>query len=630
MGYHVKIEELLEVQNQMISQLSEWGTQLESVYQALETIVVTPCIQGETGKSIQNYIQEVHIPVIRSLQQLLTEFQVRLSVYAEGYYGIDSSYEAEIPQEILEEQQQALEKGREDFENLREEINSAISNVSDIVSVVQPSGLSLVLSYQLMESRVKTLNSDIGDYEETHQNDTQNMDSMIESIRSILIAKTGSPAVSVTNYQAGSIAMLPAYQRLQMGYEASGDFVDQNIDQYEAAMKKFEDKMNDKLADDRKAEGLKQLLAGIVSATVGTALILATAGTAAPIVFFSATVVGGTSTLYGLSNATEGMNNISLGFSGDGFTMAENPIRDTLFAGNPELYYNIGNASTMISAMALPMSGILKGATGVAKFKTIAVDGGRILIGNIAEDKAYDAIYRSTDSRILAMLGSNVVEGVLSGNPVNSSVSEIGDVARKADIEELGNKVNEHLAIKKVDVDDLIDLRRKGFEGVSKADVRLIDKINDSKILSRIDEIRNKLPSKLKKKFNFAYAQTDIDVLDKNEFFSHSKIQSLDDISDEVATRLNGISFKPENQQFKTLNVNKDNVVDGINSWNRNVDTEFKIIEDISGKLGDNVNAKGNITLYTDLYPCPSCQYVIEQFMKKYPNIIVDIIYKLD
>ena len=492
MGYHVKIEELLEVQNQMISQLSEWGTQLESVYQALETIVVTPCIQGETGRSIQNYIQEVHIPVIRSLQQLLTEFQVRLSVYAEGYYGIDSSYAAEIPQEILEEQQQALEKGREDFENLREEINSVISNVSDIVSVVQPSGLSLVLSYQLMESRVKTLNSDIGDYEETHQNDTQNMDSMMESIRSILIARTGSSAVSVTNYQAGSIAKLPAYQRLQMGYEESGNFVAQNMAQYEAAMKKFEDKMNDKLADDRKAEGLKQLLAGIVSATVGTALILATAGTAAPIVFFSATVVGGTSTLYGLSNATEGMNNISLGFSGDGFTMAENPIRDTLFAGNPELYYTIGNASTMISAMALPLSGILKGTTGAAKFKTIAVDGGRILIGNVAEDKVYDAIYQSTDSRILAMLGSNVVEGVLSGNPVNSSVSEIGDVARKTDIEELG--------------DNLIDLQRKAVDGVSnpKIDYNLIkDYVRDIESRTRIklpknqvEELKNALRNK--------------------------------------------------------------------------------------------------------------------------------------
>ena len=477
MGYHVKIEELLEVQSQMLNQLSEWGTQLETVYQALETIVVTPCIQGETGKSIQNYIQEVHIPVIESLQQLLTEFQVRLSVYAEGYYGIDSSYEAEIPQEILEEQQQVLENGREDFENLREEINSVISSVSDIVSVVQPSGLSLVLSYQLLESRVKTLNSDIGDYEETHQNDTQNMDSMLESIRSILIARTGSPAVSVTNYQAGSIAMLPSYQRLQMEYEASGNYVAQNIAQYEAAMKKFEDKMNDKLADDRKEEGLKQLLTGIISVTVGTALIFATAGAATPIVL-SAAVVGGTSTLYGLSNATEGMNNISLGFSGDGFTVAENPIRDTLFAGNPELYYTIGNASTMISAMALPMSGILKGATGAAKFKTIAVDGGRILIGNVAEDKVYDAIYQSTDSRILAMLGSNVVEGVLSGNPANSSVSEIGDVARKVDIEELshttifknsddialGEKVLSNVEVNKLD--DVAEVVESGIPSV--------------------------------------------------------------------------------------------------------------------------------------------------------------------
>ncbi|MGO5443539.1 hypothetical protein ACTQXY_08450 [Faecalimonas sp. LCP19S3_D12] len=293
-----------------------------------------------------------------------------------------------------------------------------------------------------------------------------------------MIARTGSPAISVTNYQAGSIAMLPSYQRLQMGYEASGNFVAQNMAQYEAAMKKFEDKMNDKLADDRKAEGFKQLLAGIVSATVGTALILATAGTAAPIVFFSATVVEGTSTLYGLSNATEGMNNISLGFSGDGFTVAENPIRDTLFAGNPDLYYTIGNASTMISAMALPMSGILKGATGAAKFKAIAVDGGRILIGNVAEDKVYDVIYQSTDSRILAMLGSNMVEGVLSGNPVNSSVSEIGDVARKVDIEELshttifknsddialGEKVLSNVEVNKLD--DVAEVVESGIPSV--------------------------------------------------------------------------------------------------------------------------------------------------------------------
>ena len=61
------------------------------------------------------------------------------------------------------------------------------------------------------------------------------------------------------------------------------------------------------------------------------------------------------------------------------------------------------------------------------------------MIGNVAEDKPCDAIYQSTDSHILAMLGSNMVEEVISGNPANSSVSEIGDVARKTDIEELSH-----------------------------------------------------------------------------------------------------------------------------------------------------------------------------------------------
>lgn len=57
---------------------------------------------------------------------------------------------------------------------------------------------------------------------------------------------------------------------------------------------------------------------------------------------------------------------------------------------------------------------------------------------------------------------------------------------------------------------------------------------------------------------------------------------------------------------------------------------KIKRVEDISTRIGDNINAKGNIKLYTDLYPWPSCKYVIEEFIKKYNNIKVDIIYKLD
>ncbi len=123
-----------------------------------------------------------------------------------------------------------------------------------------------------------------------------------------------------------------------MGYGASGNYVTQNMEQYEEAIKKFEDKMNDKLADERIEKGFWTLFGGTMSVIAGAVLIVATAGMATPIVV-GAFTVGSISMLYGLSNSEEGANSISLDLKGDGSTVALNPIRDTLFTNNPELYY---------------------------------------------------------------------------------------------------------------------------------------------------------------------------------------------------------------------------------------------------------------------------------------------------
>ncbi|MGT2867201.1 hypothetical protein ACVRZH_10055, partial [Streptococcus fryi] len=58
--------------------------------------------------------------------------------------------------------------------------------------------------------------------------------------------------------------------------------------------------------------------------------IVATAGTATPLVV-GAGVVAGTGTIaYGASNVAEAGQDIYLGYKGDGKTLAINPIRDTL------------------------------------------------------------------------------------------------------------------------------------------------------------------------------------------------------------------------------------------------------------------------------------------------------------
>ena len=77
---------------------------------------------------------------------------------------------------------------------------------------------------------------------------------------------------------------------------------------------------------------------------------------------------------------------------------------------------------------------------------------------------------------------------------------------------------------------------------------------------------------------------------------------------------------------FKSCKVNKLGKL-GI-GYNRVNDSEKKIIEEIhklitKGKL----KAEGDFTLYSKWEPCPSCYYVISQFIEKYPKINLKVMY---
>lgn len=63
-------------------------------------------------------------------------------------------------------------------------------------------------------------------------------------------------------------------------------------------------------------------------------------------------------------------------------------------------------------------------------------------------------------------------------------------------------------------------------------------------------------------------------------------------------------------------------------AYNRAIDSEAKILEDIAHQLGYNKfcvdeTVKGNVYLITERVPCPSCQDVIEQFKQMFPNVNV-------
>ncbi|MEK4799362.1 deaminase domain-containing protein [Thermoactinomyces sp. FSL K6-2592] len=149
---------------------------------------------------------------------------------------------------------------------------------------------------------------------------------------------------------------------------------------------------------------------------------------------------------------------------------------------------------------------------------------------------------------------------------------------------------------------------------------RPLDSKVDADIINRVKELRAALPSKYKKSGNFAIAEVHVSGISKTEFYAHS---SIDELTGTLSERVPDISLKPKNPIFKAYPApNKNGDI-----FLRDSDTEYKILNDIAARLGDNTKATGEIKLFTELDTCASCSRVIAEFAKKYPNIKLDIVH---
>lgn len=132
------------------------------------------------------------------------------------------------------------------------------------------------------------------------------------------------------------------------------------------------------------------------------------------------------------------------------------------------------------------------------------------------------------------------------------------------------------------------------------------------------------MTSNSKKSGNIAIAYTNIDGLSKTEFYSSNKINLL---TETLAKRVPDISLKPTNTS-EIFTYTTELTADG-RKVARNVDSEYKILNDIANRLGDNPNVEGTVRLFTELAPCPSCMNVIKQFMERYSKVKFILIHNL-
>ena len=507
MGYHVIINEIVELEREIGRKMRDWMGQLNAVLGQLQAFnsYLRENDSGKTVESICDYMEEVHTYLLHELYVLSEEMLERVVMYAEGYYEIEPDTTAgEIAQTSLEGQEEILQKGKTDLLDVAGLLETELAKISDLLPLKAPPTEGVEDSLTLLLQTAEDLRVRIGEYEEAHlSQDFAVMEGMTEALQAFIERYSGKQAVVMDSYERQSFESHPEVMVL-VSLEAARDYLREGNPQIQKQKEAF---LNRMAAEDRMAEGKSKIVGGLlitVSAVVTVVIVAASWGTATPV---AASVWGngiilassGMSAAYGMSETIEGIDLYRLGAEGDTLTIAKNPVRDVVFGGNEELYRLWGEACVCVMNLSMLGSG-LSGAYRAGGLKAVGLELGKIGLSEGAgtgtqwflEEKLgmdqTDALLAGIAVSTVTYAGLNRLHGnviqryrVKDADGIATSYADLmspEDVTRYLKFLETGStegltpeellgirKVEEYLALSRVDYDEVLALRRAGYEG---------------------------------------------------------------------------------------------------------------------------------------------------------------------
>ena len=197
--------------------------------------------------------------------------------------------------------------------------------------------------------------------------DLQAFKELLDATKS-LIAEHSSRNRSLESYQSGAFGKLPSVQRFMVAYEQVTAQLNNRMGIIQAALERDQVRMEALHAEERTKQGLMNLVFGVLTIVAGVSALVMSGGTALPIVAPMLKIAGTATFMYGASNSIEAGQNIYYGLSGDGKSFAMNPIRDTIFLGNGELYHGFGQVFTLTTGVFIPIAQTQSIAQGISQF----------------------------------------------------------------------------------------------------------------------------------------------------------------------------------------------------------------------------------------------------------------------
>ena len=367
MSYNIKFDDITSVQVESQKTMNAWGESMSSLNKAMNDFIKNQNLQGQAISSMRNYLVEVHGTLLQTLANLMNDYSTNLLLYKDGYYQIDGDLHTKLPGKEFTRLHSDLKVSRDKLKPEIELLKTTKSDISDLVSYEGSSHTSTIMNYNFLMNQIKNLDTSITQYESSHSSQDLAAFKELLAATKALIAEHSGKSRNVGTYQSGDFGKLKSVQRFALAYDQAAKQMENRVERVKAAQERDKARFEALAAEDRAKKGWIDLGVGVFTAVIGIVVIVSTMGAATPLVVAGGVVGFGTS-VYGLSNAEEGVHNIALGNAGDIQTKARNPIRDTVFMGNDKLYHDVGGAFVIASAIMIPIGKTQSVVQGLTEF----------------------------------------------------------------------------------------------------------------------------------------------------------------------------------------------------------------------------------------------------------------------
>ena len=368
MSYYVKFNDITSMHGQTNQTIQQWGESLKNLQESIASLANQSELQGEAMTSAKSYMTEVHGTFIQTLTQLMNEYIVSFLLYKDGYYQIDTHNHAELPEDVYKGLYSDLGKSKQRFEQQLEQLTTAKLRVAGLVNYQGTSHTKTKFTYEKLMKDIKHLDESITQYEEMHaRQDLQAFKELLAATKSLL-AEHSSRDRSMGSYQVGDFRQLPSMNRFMLAVQQSAIYLNNHMPQFQAAQEREQLRVESIYAEERGKQGAMNLVFGVLTLIAGASALVMSGGTMWPIVTSAFKYGAMAMFMYGASNSIEAGWNIYYGLFGDGKSVAVNPIRDTIFLGNGELYHSVGQVFTLTTGAYLPIAQTQSIAQGLWQF----------------------------------------------------------------------------------------------------------------------------------------------------------------------------------------------------------------------------------------------------------------------